>query len=93
MGFHKVYLAIIIGAFGINGPKISFLERGIDVDTFHKVYNFPYREYLDDEVEVIFIEIIQPLDNSINLTGVINICLEKPSVEREQDLFRLIILI
>ena len=86
MGFHKVYLAIIIATYGVNSLNTNFLSRGMDVETFQKVYNFQHRENLDDRVGVIFIEIVQPSNNSINLSGVIGVCLEKPAGEQEQSL-------
>jgi hypothetical protein len=85
IGFHQVYLVIIIVSDGRNIKWNNYIFRGISGEQFQQVYDFPDRENLNENIGLIFIEIVQPTGLSIDKTGVIGICIDKSSQKQEQS--------
>ena len=77
MGFHNTYLGIIVEIDGRNKVSCNTISRGFSNNTYIRIYNFPQRERLKKEVGIIFIEIIQPTENSIDDTCMVGICIDR----------------
>jgi hypothetical protein len=77
MGFYNSYLALFIEMDGREREDSNFFFRGLNDQNFKRLYNFPQRERLHDDVGIVFIEIVQPIDRSINRSGMVCICVDK----------------
>jgi hypothetical protein len=84
IGFHRTYLAILIEVEGKNRAEYNTLCRGPSPTTFKKVYDFPFRDKLNKDVGVIFIEISQPTGKSIDSMAGVGICIDKEAERLEQ---------
>lgn len=72
-GFHRNYLLIISQIFGRNFTEENAIFRKARPETRHKIYEFPQRESLHEDVGIIFVEIGQPTGKSYKTQ--VNICL------------------
>ena len=59
LGFHRNYLAILIMVNGSKKLNCNILFRGCNQETFQKIYEFPDRERVHNDVGIVFIEISQ----------------------------------
>lgn len=73
LGFHRNYLLIISQIFGRKFTKENAIFRKARPETRHKIYEFPQRESLHEDVGIIFVEIGQPTGKSFRTQ--VNICL------------------
>ncbi len=73
IGFHRNYLLIVSQIFGRNFTNENSLFRKARPETRQRVYEFPQRESLHEEVGIIFVEIGQPTGKSFKKQ--VNICL------------------
>ncbi len=73
LGFHRNYLLIISQIFGRNFINENAIARKARPETRRRIYEFPQRESLHEDVGIIFIEIGQPTGKSFRKQ--VNICL------------------
>lgn len=71
--FHRNYLLIISQIFGRNFTKENSIFRKARPETRQRIYDFPQRESLHEDVGIIFVEIGQPTGKSYKTQ--VNICL------------------
>ena len=84
MGFYNTYLCLIIQTDGRMRKDNNFAFRGPTRETFSKIYDFPKRDEIDDDVGVIFIEISQPTGKNIEEACYIGVCVDKWAKPVEQ---------
>ncbi|MBI4378905.1 MAG: hypothetical protein HY578_07405, partial [Nitrospinae bacterium] len=84
MGFFNSYLALFIEVDGREREETNFLSRGLSDQNFKRIYDFSHRDKLHNDVGVIFIEIVQPIDRLINKAGMICICVDKKAIPMNQ---------
>lgn len=72
-GFHRNYLLIISQIFGRNFTDENAIFRKARPETKKRIYEFPQRESLHEDVGIIFVEIGQPTGKSFRTQ--VNICL------------------
>jgi len=77
MGFYNSYLVLFIEVDGREREETNFFFRGLSDQNFKRVYDFPQRDQLHDDIGVIFIEIVQPIDRTVNKAGMVRICVDK----------------
>lgn len=73
LGFHRNCSLIISQTFGRNFTRENAIFRKASPETAHKIYEFPQRESLHEDVGIIFVEIGQPTGKSFRTQ--VNICL------------------
>ncbi|HQU81690.1 MAG TPA: hypothetical protein PKY59_01105 [Pyrinomonadaceae bacterium] len=73
LGFHRNYLLIISQIFGRNFTNENSIFRKARPETRQRIYEFPQRESLHEDVGIIFVEIGQPTGKSFRKQ--VNICL------------------
>lgn len=83
-GFHRTYFAILIEVEGKNRTDYNVLSRGSSDSTFTRVYDFPHRDKLHEDIGVIFIEITQPTGKHIDEMAVVGICIDKEANRLDQ---------
>lgn len=84
LGFYKNYLVIIIKAYGRKRTGSNVLFRGPTSETLKRIYEFPQRESLHDDVGIVFIEIVQPTGKSFNKMVQVGVCLDKEAAVLNQ---------
>jgi len=84
-GFFNSYLALFIEVDGREREETNFFFRGLSDQNFKRVYDFPQRSQLHDDIGVAFIEIVQPIDRSINRSGMVCICVDKKAKPLSQS--------
>ncbi len=96
LGFYQTYLAIVTVVDGRQRNEYNTLHRGIgdsSHDTHHgtqshktlkRVYEFPRREDLHDDVGIIFVEVIQPTGKSLDEKFGVCVCVDKRAKPQEQ---------
>lgn len=84
LGFYKNYLVIIIKAYGRKRTGSNVLFRGPTPETLKRIYEFPQRESLHDDVGIVFIEIVQPTGKSFNKMVQVGVCLDKEAAVLNQ---------
>lgn len=84
LGFHRNYLLIVGQVFGRKFTNENTLFRKARPETQQRIYEFPQRESLHEDVGIIFIEIIQPTGKSYKKQVNICICLDKEAGRLEQ---------
>lgn len=72
-GFYRNYLLIISQIFGRNFTNENAIFRKARPETRHRIYEFPQRKSLHEDVGIIFVEIGQPTGKSFRTQ--VNICL------------------
>lgn len=97
LGFYQTYLTVITVVDGRERGGHNVLFRGIGNSTHdthqgaqtHKtrtrIYEFPRREDLHDEVGIIFIEVVQPTGKSLDEKFGVCVCVDKRAAPREQS--------
>lgn len=84
LGFHRTYLAILIEVEGKNRSEYNVFFRDTLPNILKKVYDFPNRDDLHEDIGVIFIEITQPTGKHINGMAVVGICIDKEANRLDQ---------
>jgi len=84
LGFHRNYLIIISEIFGRKFTSENTLFRKARPDTRQKIYDFPQRESLHDDVGIIFVEIGQPTGKSFRKQRNICIRIDKEASRLDQ---------
>ncbi len=84
LGFHRNYLLIISQIFGRNFTAENAIFRKARPETRKRIYDFPQRESLHEDVGIIFVEIGQPTGKSFRQQ--VNVCLrvDKEAVRLDQ---------
>lgn len=84
LGFHRNYLLIISQIFGRKFTAENAIFRKARPETRQRIYEFPQRESLHEDVGIIFVEIGQPTGKSFRHQ--VNICLriDKEAKKLEQ---------
>jgi hypothetical protein len=97
LGFHETYLAVITVVDGRERVGYNVLSRGIGDSThdthlgtrtqktLKRIYEFPRREDLHDDVGIMFIEVIQPTGKSLDEKFGVCICVDKRATPQEQS--------
>lgn len=85
LGFHRNYLAILIMADGSKKLNDNILFRGCNQETFQKIYEFPDRERIHNDVGIVFIEISQPTGKNFKEMAVVGICIEREASPLDQS--------
>lgn len=75
--FYNSYLLLLIEVDGRDNHVNNLISRNLNNRNFKKIYNFPYKENLCQDVGIIYIEVIQPTDSTIERTGMIAINIER----------------
>lgn len=73
LGFHRNYLLIISQIFGRKFTNENAIFRKGRPETRQRIYEFPQRESLHEDVGIIFVEIGQPTGKSFRTQ--VNVCL------------------
>lgn len=83
-GFHRNYLLIISQIFGRKFTNENAIFRKARPETQQRIYDFPQRESLHEDVGIIFVEIGQPTGKSFRTQ--VNVCLrvDKEAVRLDQ---------
>jgi hypothetical protein len=84
LGFHRNYLVIIGQIFGRKFSHENTLFRKARPETRQRIYDFPQRESLHEDVGIIFIEIGQPTGKSYTKQVNICICIDKEAARLDQ---------
>jgi len=84
MGFYNSYLVLFVEVDGRERKETNFFFRGLSDKNFKRVYDFPQRDKLQNDVGVIFIEIVQPIDRSVNSSGMVCICVDEKAKPMSQ---------
>lgn len=84
LGFFSNYLAIFILVDGRLRTEYNVVHRGASDQTFHQIYEFPYRGQLSPDVGILFVEIIQPTGKVVDTMGYIGVALDRASVHGPQ---------
>lgn len=94
--FHQTYFAIITEADATVGQEIiNIPNRGVRSETkprrgdihrttFRQIVEFPGRDELNQNVGIVFIEIVQPSRISIDKQATVRVCVYRRAVPREQ---------
>ena len=72
----------------VDGSKklnYNILFRGCNQETFQKIYEFPDRERVHNDVGIVFIEISQPTGKNFNEMAVVGICIEREASRLDQS--------
>src|SRR2546425_5381704 len=77
LGFHRNYLMIIIETYGRSRSTNNVLFRGPTNETWHEIYQFPWRENLDSDIGIIFVKVTQPTGKTFNTMSLVGVCLNK----------------
>jgi len=85
LGFHRTYLIVLIGVDGRGRRPIPVHERVAGRGAFRRVYDFPQRGSLHEDVGVVFIEISQPTGSSIDDTAIVAISVDHEAACLEQS--------
>lgn len=83
-GFYRNYLAVLIEVDGRARTQSNVLFRGTTQKTFSRIYDFPHRERLHEDVGVIFVEVSQPTGKSFTDKAVVSICIDHEAARLEQ---------
>ena len=92
MGFHRTYLTVLIQVDGRNRKNVNTLFRGLTPDatydgeqkTIKRIYEFPQRNTIHEDVGIIFIEVIQPTGKSFEKMGGICVRVERNATPLQQ---------
>lgn len=85
LGFHQNYLLIISQIFGRKFTKENAIFRRARAEARHKIYEFPQRESLHEDVGIIFVEIGQPTGKSFKTQVNICLCVDKEASRLDQS--------
>lgn len=85
MGFHRSFFMVIVQSDGRTRRDMSQVFRGATAGTFSIIYDFPQRESLNDDVGVVFVEIVQPTGRAIGEMAYVGVCVDRPARPREQS--------
>lgn len=84
LGFHQTYLMVIAQVDGqAQSGQIPILRTTSD-ETFRKTYEFDYRERLDPNVGLIFMEVVRPTSKPLDTIYRVCIGIDKPAERMEQ---------
>jgi hypothetical protein len=83
-GLHRTFLIIIIVVDGRSRTENNVVFRGMNEETFQRVYEFPDRDALNDDVGVAYIEVVQPSKRHVDSMAQIGICVDRQAKPREQ---------
>ncbi len=84
LGFHRTYLAVLIGADSRLRQQIPVQARLANSGTFQRIYDFPQRDSLHDDVGVVFIEISQPTGKNFDETAIVAVAVDREAARLEQ---------
>jgi uncharacterized protein with HEPN domain len=88
IGFHQVYLAILIVVDARGQEAEEPLFRGMSRETFNLIYKktfeFALGMKLHDDIGITFIEIVQPSSKTIDKNSVVRICVPKEAITLSQ---------
>lgn len=84
-GFYETYLCVIVETDRRARCEYNVLFRSSIPKTFQQIYDFPLRDKLDEDVGVMFIEIVQPTGKDTSDMVWIGVCLDKRARKLEQS--------
>lgn len=82
--FHRNYLLILSQIFGRNFTQENTLFRKPSQETQRRIYEFPQKESLNEDVGIIFVEIVQPTGETFRNRTNIGICIDKEAARIDQ---------
>lgn len=85
LGFHKCYLMIVVLNDGRLKTTPNVLFRSANTIDVREVYQLPYKEPLNPDIGIIFLNIIQYIDKDINLTGGFELCIDREATSQTQS--------
>lgn len=85
LGFYRNYACVMIKVQGRKRDEYNVLFRGVTQSTMKRLYEFPQRERLHEDVGIIFIEILQPTSRDIDQMVVVGICHDVPARRLDQS--------
>ena len=85
VGFYRTFLAVIIVVDGRGRTDYGMHTRGVTTQQFEKIYDFPRRDSLHNDVGVLFIEVIQTTDAPLSKTGCVAVGLDKKAIQQDQS--------
>lgn len=85
MGFHRAFLMIIIQADGRRRQDLGQVFRGPTEQTFKRIYDFPQRESLNEDVGVVFVKVVQPTGRAHGEMAYVGVCIDKMAKPRDQS--------
>ena len=84
LGFYNSYLALLVETDGRNRKECNTLSRHLNNGTLKKLYDFPYRDKLYQEIGIIIIEIVHPTNKNYSGMSQVNVCIVKGATPLEQ---------
>ena len=84
-GFCRTYLAMLAVVDGRDATDASFAFRGLQPDTMEKVLQTPGWDALRGEVGMLYVEIVQPVSQSVDQAGIIRLSILRDAHPREQS--------
>lgn len=85
MGFHRSFLMVIVQTDGRTRRDLGQIFRGRTEQTFATIYEFPQRESLNEDVGVVFVDVVQPTGRAIGDMAYVGVCVDRPARPREQS--------
>lgn len=84
LGFHKTYLAVLTVVDGRRRQECNTLFRGSTDETFTRVYEFPQRDRLHEDIGIMFLELTQPTGKDINRMATLAMAIDRHPTRRRQ---------
>lgn len=86
LGFHKTYLAVLVVVDGRERPQPNVFFRGTTDKQLKQLYEFPSRAELKPEVGILFVEVVQPTELSLDDLCFVAVAVDrKPQPRRQPD--------
>jgi len=83
-GFYNTYLTLLVETDGRNRTKYNEFSRHSNEITLGKLYDFPYRDKLYQEIGIIIIEIVQPTRKHYSEISQVNVGIVKEAKPLQQ---------
>lgn len=78
--FYRNYAVIIIKANESKKEDETPILRGIDRESLQRVYQFPYKDRLHNDIGIIYIEVVQPTSKSYSRHFRAGVCVERHAI-------------
>lgn len=84
-GFHRTFLVFLVVVDGRTRTLNNVVSRGMSQTTFDRVYDFPWRDRLKDDVGVMYLEVVQPTLRDVDWLAQVGVCVDRQARPREQS--------
>jgi len=85
VGFSRTYLTMLAVVDGRDATESNFVFRGLDPEGVRHVLETPDWDTLREEVGVLYVELVQPVDRSVDEAGTIRLAHLRAAQSREQS--------